>query len=1086
MPTLGEAVHPCFARADCLYNFLLGGHEKMGGERLQRTRCLKTTRTVLLAVMAASATLWASQHSSATNSAQRPSKTLLAAWHFRADWAAGYSSWMSFPLPHDVGYDPSIYTEKRGDQTVLVRMFTSHGESRPGFGFVRPLQFHAGSRSSCDIEYELNASSEVADATLIFGAADGHHYAAVLPSSNGRHRLHITGDQLGLKAQTPIVVVVIKARLLKPAAGSNSTWILTKFDLNAERTPIVPLRAPSLRESSDGGQVMVKAIRSGEALHVAWQSSGTATHLALFDPSAKLAVEQNVPANATEAAVALPSSAAHGLWRAEVEQASARAEFHFFVLGSVPSHPRLLLTEQRLAQLRGPEYESARQQIHTRATHLATSIAYSVGAGDNIELMPSGPGIQPAYLDQIKPYFALMDSYSGAIAYNALDYRLNGNAEAFRAARRALLTMTKWRTWEPPRFRAHGLQTYYEVGVAAQLVALGYDLIADQLSAEEKATVEQAFWRQVIAPAVHEYFIADRDPIGASNFMANSLGGALAAAIAVAGDTPEWNQREGAVLGQLQFAFEGLLDGLFPGDGSEAEPTGYENFAMQGLSWGMSALHALGVTPRGADRMASAFWWPYYDTVVPGMQLDTGDFNGHLIKLPGFAWGGEYFGIPELRAYYDSAARPDLSQGARFANNGHFLEEMPGPLDLVCCSAVAKPFPQPPASRVFPARGSAALRSGWGPEDTVISLRVGPWFNHHHNDEGAFQVATHGVSLIDEAGYGRYYADPRYSNYFSQAPGHNTVIVDGDAFSQQDINGRYWPGFVHPSFTSTLLAHGFDYLNADLTSAYDGKLASFHREYFFVKPGLLVIRDRVKADQTHVFSWLLHISPGSTLTSNGPGASIGAKNAAAEVLALGANTKWTIESTPLSIALFDQLDKDTIPPHQELVLTSPKVQAAQFLVGMNFGATAETPSLKLTQWSEASGIGLRTAGERPVTMIFQTGEGPLHISNLSTDGSALIQGATSDSGWIAIAAHVVHKGGRELVRADTPVDIVMEHEGKTLNVSVHSAAATFLHLYRALAPAHVTVNSQPVRTEYMNNMIVLPLSSPGEHHVTID
>lgn len=1038
---------------------------------------------VVVAVITVGAVLWMCPPASAADPSQSPADAHFSPWNFRADWTRGYAGWMSFPLSQDVGYDPTIYTDQAGSRTVLVRTLTAHGEKQVRFGFVRPLHFRADARTSCDLEYDLHAAGQIVDATVILAAADGRHYSAPLPSTNGVHRVHLTGAQLHLAKSTEIVVIVLQARLQNPPLASRSEWILRSFSVAAERIPSVTLTAPSLVDSSDDGHVASIVLRPGQTLHIAWKNKNLPTQISLFTALDKAALQQSAPVGAKDIDIPIPAGVSPGLWRAEVAQQDARTDFRFLVLGEVPAHPRVLLSQARLDQLRGPQYAAVRQQIHTRAAHLATTITYSAGAGDNIELMPSGPGIQPAYPDQIRPYFDLMDSYSSAIAYNALDYRLNGNSDSLAAARRALLTMVKWRTWEPPRFRSHGLQTYYEVGVTGQLVALGYDLIADQLSADEKAAVEQAFWTQVIAPAVREYYVADRDPIGASNFMANSLGGALAATIAVADDTPNWKRRDAPALAELEFAFERLLDGLFPGDGSEAEPTGYENFAMQGLSWGMSALRAVDVTPRGICRMLEGFWWPYYDTVAPGVQLDTGDFNGHLTKLPGFAWAAEYSGIPEVRAFYQGDTQVDLAHGATVANNGHFLEEMSGPLDLVCCSTPIPSFRPPPSSRVFPLRGSAALRSGWEPASTVISLRVGPWFNHNHYDEGTFQVATHGEVIIDEAGYGRYYLDPRYPDYFSQAPGHNTLLVDGDAFSQQAINGRYWPGFTHPAFRTTLLAHTFDYLNADLTSAYDGRLASYSREYFFVKPGLLVVRDHVQAKGPHRYSWLLHVSPGSQLSSEGPAAFIQTGKAAAALLAVGPNTGWKTESTPLSIALFDHLDKPSIPAHQELVLTSPATAQTEFTVGMNFGASTQSSDLRLTRWSTTAGDGFRSSGEHPASMLFRTKPGLLTIGDFSTDGDALIQGADSD--WLATGARVVRQKNVDLLTSPVAVDVAMEHRGTALEVTLHSSQPSTVNIYSSTAPAQVEIDGQSVHAEYARNMIAVPLPSPGEHHVII-
>jgi len=388
-------------------------------------------------------------------------------------------------------------------------------------------------------------------------------------------------------------------------------------------------------------------------------------------------------------------------------------------------------------------------------------------------------------------YFALMESYSNAISFNALDFRLSGDRQALEAARRALLAVAAWPTWTPPWFAAHGLHTYYEVGVFTQRVALGYDLIAGELSQEEKSKIAEAFWENSIRPTLDEYFFYDRLPIAASNHEAQSVGGAIEACVALYGDVPDWTTKFGPALAELVVAFERLLDGLFPGDGSEAEPAGYEDFAMQGMSWGMAALHALDIRPQGFEKMMKAFWWLRYAQVRPDLLLDTGDFGSELRAHSGYAWGAEYAGDPALRAFYETATDQSLMGVFQLPHTGRTLEQAPGLLDLVCCTHPPVVTPEAPLSRIFPARGSAVMRSGWLPEDTVISLRVGPWFNHEHHDQGSFRAAAYGEELVAEAGSADYYRDPHYPDYFTQAPAHNTVVIDDDPFSQKDYDGRY-------------------------------------------------------------------------------------------------------------------------------------------------------------------------------------------------------------------------------------------------------------------------------------------------------
>ncbi|HEU4983550.1 MAG TPA: hypothetical protein VFT88_12785, partial [Acidobacteriaceae bacterium] len=58
----------------------------------------------------------------------------MAPWTYRADWSGGFSGWMSYPLAQDVGYDPSLYTVRQGEQTALFHKFDAYGQTQAWFG----------------------------------------------------------------------------------------------------------------------------------------------------------------------------------------------------------------------------------------------------------------------------------------------------------------------------------------------------------------------------------------------------------------------------------------------------------------------------------------------------------------------------------------------------------------------------------------------------------------------------------------------------------------------------------------------------------------------------------------------------------------------------------------------------------------------------------------------------------------------------------------------------------------------------------------------------------------------------------------
>ncbi len=787
-------------------------------------------------------------------------------WTFREDFQHGIPAWMSYPLAQDVGYDPSLYTQKIAGVPCLVRDVTAYGQRVLHVGIIKPLRFHADRASRFRLNYQLEMGGRVERIRLLLAGEDGRLYASPLADRPaGAHSADIRGEAFRLpNGGVDVQAVLIEADVQSPDLGSSNRLILRRFEVNALRPAELDLTAPKLvRSSNDGPWLSAQALAPGEPLLVEPKTSKP-VKVSIYDSAGESVPVESAPlenaTNPRRLRIVFKRQAPPGLWRAVIDNGRARTEFQFLVMGAVPPHPRVLLAPERLRQLRA--FSGSRpllDAICAKARSLRASLAYNPEAGNNIALLPA-----LSVFPGLPQYFTLMEDYSNAIAFNGVEYALSGDPEALSATRRALMTVARWRTWTPTWFAAHGLHTYYEVGVFSECLAVGYDLIAGHLTSAEKSAITEAAYQNAIKPTVEEYFTENRMPIAASNWMANSVGGSIALAASLYGDAPEWNGRLGTALAELLVAYQHLLAGLFPGDGSEAEPAGYEAFAMEGMSFGQAALDALGIRPPGMRQMEQSFWWPRYAEVRPNLVLDTGDFAGALRGLSGFAWGAEHAGDPSLRAFYDTAETGTLLGVSKVEHTGRALEMAPGILDLACCSAPASPAPIPPPSRIFAGRGSAVLRSGWKPDDTVISIRVGPWFNHEHHDQGSFQVAVFGEKLISEAGYADYYRDPYYPPYFTQAAGHNTVLVDGDPFSQPGENGRYWKALAdYPTFTAHVLSPATDYLSAELSDAYDGVLKSFRREFIFLKPDVLIVRDRIEAPAPHRYTWLLHIPIGA-------------------------------------------------------------------------------------------------------------------------------------------------------------------------------------------------------------------------------
>ena len=1119
--------------------FPLAPSDRSRNARLKAPTRLPTLGSGLAAViLLLPAVLGAPARSRTLNPSQRPALYHMVQgpadfipWTFREDFSHGIPGWISFPLPQDVGYDPSVYTTETGGSLVpfqpararidreakgfgtgpvLVRDVTAYGQKLLRVGLLRTLQFHATPSSSFRMVYDLEVCGKLSRMAVTLATVDGRRYTRPLPLLTGPHEARLEGREFQLPtAGTDVEVIVIQAEVAAPSLGSHNRLTLRAFEVTAERPPSLPLEAPQLERSSVDEVAVARAVVTPESPLIVRLGPGQATQAAIYDGAGRLVRRETIPEGASRPVTLWQpiASTAAGLWKVEMTRGPARADFRFLVLGKVPAHPRVLLTAERLEQLRSQAYGNELLAIvHRRAAELRGRLAYNPDAGQNIARL-SPVSVLPGIYD----YFALIGNYSQGAAFNALDFRMSGDPQALEAARRALGTVAQWSTWTPAWFGAHGLRTYYGVGGATQELVLGYDLIADQLTKEEKSQIADALWRNSILPTLEDYFFFDRMVTAASNHAAQSVGGAIDACIALYGDVPDWEGRFGPALAELIVAYEHLLEGLFPGDGSEAEPAGYEDFAMEGMSWGMAALQAVGIRPRDADKMLQSFWWLRYAQVRPDLVLDTGDFQAELRALSGFAWGAENAGDPALRAFYESATGhtlmsqfgPGRTGGALQSQGGggRAREEMPGLLDLTCCTHPPVPVPDPPPSRIFPLRGSAVLRSGWQPEDTVISLRLGPWFNHEHHDQGSFRVAAWGEELIAEAGYADYYRDPHYPDYFTQATAHNTIVVDGDAFSQEDYDGRYWRSFQRfPKFERHVFSSGLDYLSANLVPAYgDGAaLDQFTREYLFIKPDILIVRDRLRAASAHRFTWLLHVPVAAQTQIDATGALIRRKAALAALTAGGEITHWTRQQMPIPTTTnIGDLDRIVLQPREAFRLDSPAEKAGTFLVAMRFQKASEEP-LPLRPLRSASGEGFQTP-DGLTAVLFRTQAAPLTTGGLTADGDVL---ALTDRGglreiFVSQARSLrrerfdfAHRpepveGQQELFSSTAAIDALLRASPSFVELRLVCAREIDLKILAERPPAEVTLDQARVTPVLVGGYVSLAQLTQGEHVVRI-
>jgi hypothetical protein len=749
------------------------------------------------------------------------------------------------------------------------------------------------------------------------------------------------------------------------------------------------------------------------------------------------------------------------------------------------AHPRLYFSASDRAKLiertRHPQLAKLWEHLQTTAknTRATGELAHS---GEVFELLD-----KEYLLPSLLGYFGAMNQARSRIAHNALVAYLNDDAEARAAAKAALLAVARWRRWEPPWFTAHGQHTYYPAGQLAAEVAFGYDLLYDKLTEAERALIRRALIEKSIIPTFIEYFADNRIMANTSNWIAHTVGGALIAAAAIAGDVraAEADGRFEIYLDGLLRKFEAHLAASYLPDGSYGEGISYQEFDLETTALACEALkRVFGVDYWQRSHVSASLAYPLYTLTQPASASpDMGDSHppsGRTLA-PLVAQAKD----PVLRWFYDQFQHAEIR-------------------DFLFFDDSIKPRPpamaQLPTSRIFRDKGNAVFRSGWGADDWVLLFRAGPNFNHNHADQGSFLLTAFGEPLVTEAGWSHYYNDPYYATFFTQASGHNTVLVDGDPESQELPDTPQFAALnAYPKITDAITSEFYDAVGSDLVSVYRDRLSRYTRRIVFVKPHYFVIFDDLAArGEPARFNWLLHLPDRSRVTTASDLAVYGSDKASLVVKALALGEAGIkVRDGRLPYATFATSTPKTVPPQPaflDLQTTNP-VGATQFLVALvpaRTSAEARSVATRMSRISGAGfvGVGTERGAERDLVM-FRTGTAndSARYQDYATDAAAwtVTQSGERLKLFAAQQARSFARAGRRMFTSDSSASIAMNYSTDAVVAACFVAARTKLQLFTSAKPARVLLNDREVATSYDPTEATISLTVPaGQHQLKIE
>jgi hypothetical protein len=153
--------------------------------------------------------------------------------------------------------------------------------------------------------------------------------------------------------------------------------------------------------------------------------------------------------------------------------------------------------------------------------------------------------------------------------------------------------------------------------------------------------------------------------------------------------------------------------------------------------------------------------------------------------------------------------------------------------------------------------GEAAMRSGWSRQANYVGFRLGPLgMGHQHQSKLAVVVWAYGRPVVFNAGGGSY-EKSKWRTWATSSFGANCMIVDGLGQNRPTVSSDPWhdpdlisQGPIDAHWQSTSV---FDFASGSYDEGYGpGRVhpASQQRDVLFLKPGLVVVADRVHPNDT--------------------------------------------------------------------------------------------------------------------------------------------------------------------------------------------------------------------------------------------
>jgi hypothetical protein len=148
--------------------------------------------------------------------------------------------------------------------------------------------------------------------------------------------------------------------------------------------------------------------------------------------------------------------------------------------------------------------------------------------------------------------------------------------------------------------------------------------------------------------------------------------------------------------------------------------------------------------------------------------------------------------------------------------------------------------------------GNSWVRNNWTQEADFLSVHCGPiGSGHGHLDLGHFNFSYHGIPVFVDSGRFSYVDNP-IRTYLKSVHAHNTILLDGQGFS--DVAGSWKYGKTAEPVAFNLVSKGNNSVTECVYSAklHDGSFYIVRRRFIFIKElSSVMISDFIMVKGSH-------------------------------------------------------------------------------------------------------------------------------------------------------------------------------------------------------------------------------------------